>query len=154
MLRASQWQRKHGTNGGGGEGRGRGGGSNPATSIRRFFPNGNDRDVCPFGCVIRASLRSTRAPAVTGVAPANHRSDKSTGRRKEGIEQRRRSVRLPRPRCRPSGRTSSLQLLHCCLPQSNEQSGLRRSSPRAKGREGGGVRRRGPTRAVSLALEA
>ena len=40
--------------------------------------NGNDRGVCPlFGCVIRASLRGA-APAVTGVAPANRRSDKSS----------------------------------------------------------------------------
>ena len=118
----------------GGEGRG----SNRATSTRRFFPhaNGNDRDVCPFGCVIRASQRIS---PVAGVAPANRRSDKSTDGRTDGrtqrIEQRRRSERLPS--CGlvvgvvESDRARSHQLLHRCLPQSNVRSGSRRSSPRA-----------------------
>ena len=86
----------------GGEGRG----SNRATSTRRFFPhaNGNDRDVCPFGCVIRASQRIS---PVAGVAPANRRSDKSTDRRTDGrtdAEDRAKAALgaapFLRPRCR------------------------------------------------------
>ena len=66
------------------------------------FPhaNGNDRDVCPFGCVIRASQRIS---PVAGVAPANRRSDKSTDGRTDAEDRAKAALGAApflRPRCR------------------------------------------------------
>ena len=138
MLRGSQWQRKQ-PEAPSRDGRQRQR-SGPPTS---FLPPRKRQRPRRLPARLRHSCvtaqRAAGVVAMTGVTPAKRRSDKSTDAWRDVEDRAARAALHSLGLVVDVGESGagSLQLLHCCLPQSNEQSGLRRSSPRAKGREGG-----------------